>query len=359
MTKRLSLLFVACSLTTLEATRSALRDDEEAMHEEGKAPKKVKKVQVVATNTPTVQKSCSKKAGISCEKQKAVVASAKSKQVKKTTDTGVFNGCFSSLSEKEEFSKILYIDVAAGFLKYLMPTSDIVRPGGNAAILKLDHAQLAPLVRAGIGLELTGLRCLYDSEKTTRARVGLQVLFAKRTNALSFLYTTTDSTTPNLRAIQSIERGEFMGVFNYDIIREFFSIEGGLGLVAGAVKKLSLYEPGPGYDDNFKPYGQPSLISIGQTLKPNGGAFGGFIGFTLEHRFECLNDTRCEFGYRSVFSTTSYKTRVYQTAPSSLASAAYQNAYALVQANGPIVLPQSPKVKIRAQEITFAAIFEF
>lgn len=404
MKKRLSLLFLAFSMTA-EANRSVLRDNENAMQSKHDDDVRVRCSEKPACNpsnntskkvkqeTKKTQKAPKKKA----QKKEAqpvveqnssddvmnhphrsvlryewaeqpevapVVSERTKKREAKKLAAKQQQHYYCTLPDKEEFSKILYTTLAAGFVKYLIPTTDIVRPGGNIATLKLAHADMTPLVRAGFGVELTGLRCLYDEDKTTRARVGFEATFAKSTNSVDTLYTTTDSAVPNLRGLQSIQRGELMGVFSYDIVRDMLAFEAGLGLVAGALKGLHLYEPGTNgngqvYTTNVKAYNLPNLISIGQSLKPNNGSVGGFIGLTLAHTFECFNDTRIELGYRSVFSKTSYKTRVYQTVPSPLASIAYQNAYQLVQANGPIVLPKSPSMKIRAQELTLAVVLEF
>ncbi len=273
---------------------------------------------------------------------------------------------YCSAPEKEEYSRIFYTDIAAGFVKYVMPSSELIKSFNLLNRIDVQSTQVAPLIRAGIGAEFTGLPSIGGEDFTTRGRVGLQVVWAKRKNAIKTLYTDAGSTFPDLRGLQSINRGELMLMGSYDLILNAFSLEGGLGLVGGALGTFSLYQPGAittggagnGYN-NVNPYGAPNLIFIGQYLKPNNASFGGFIGFTLAHVFSCLNDTRCELGYRCVFNSVTYKPFVYQVAPDSSAAAAYQTAYANAQQNGPIVLPQSPKMQVRAQEVTFGVVLEF
>lgn len=273
---------------------------------------------------------------------------------------------YCSTPDKEEYSRIFYTDLAAGFVKYTMPSAELMKNGGLINTITIQSTQVAPLVRAGLGAEFTGLPSLGGEDFTTRGRIGLQVLWAKRKNAIKTFYTDAGSTFPDLRGLQSINRGEFMLMGSYDLILNAFSLEAGLGLVGGALGTFSLYEPGTvttggvgnGYS-NVNPYGAQNLIFTGQYLKPNNASFGGFIGFTLAHAFSCLNDIRCEIGYRCVFNSVSYKSFIYQTAPDPAASAAYQTAYALAQQNGPITLPVSPSMKVRAQEVTFAVVLEF
>ncbi len=263
--------------------------------------------------------------------------------------------------DKEERSKTFYTDVAIGFMKYCMPSTTITTPAYLTDTISKEHGKGAPLVRAGLGVALTGVPSLLGRDKTTNMRLGIQALYAKRSDAITTFYTTAPSTFPDLRGVQSIKRGEFMAVMSYDILRDIFALEGGLGLVGGALTDLVLYEPAR-FNNTTIPFSSsvtPGLIPIGVSLKANPASFGGFVGFTLSHRFEMFNDARFELGYRSVFNSVSYKKRIYQTVPNPSANTPYQNNYVTAQTSGPFFLPTSPSMKVRAQQCTLGMVIEF
>lgn len=280
--------------------------------------------------------------------------------------------------DKEERSKTFYTDVAIGFMKYCMPSTTITNRFNYPDAISKQHGKGAPLVRAGFGVALTGAPSLLGRDKTTNMRLGIQVLYAKRSDAITTFYTTGQfltaavppavgivinpgSTFPDLRGVQSIKRGEFMAVMSYDILRDIFALEGGLGLVGGALTDLVLYQPASlnATSIPFSSSVTPGLIPIGVSLKANPASFGGFVGFTLSHRFEMFNDARFELGYRSVFNSVSYKRRIYQTVPDPSANTVYQTAYATAQTSGPFFLPASPSMKVRAQQCTLGMVIEF
>ncbi len=262
--------------------------------------------------------------------------------------------------DKEDRAKKLYTDLAVGFIKYTMPEVTMFNAIGGTNTVTLEHSSLLPMVRGGMGVEIIGLPCISngrnkdDVPQTTRARIGWQALYAKKNAAIETIYTSSSTTTPTLLGLQDVERGEFMAVFSYDLLRDMLSLEGGMGVVGGALKDFALFQP-PVTDSTVA---LPSFY-MGQYLKPRKANFGGFIGVNLAHRFECANRVLLEVGYRCVFSSVKYHTTVYQNQPGLLTTAAVQNAFLMAQTAGNAVLPAEPKFKVRAQEITFGIVAEF
>ncbi len=275
-------------------------------------------------------------------------------KTKQSGDRRHFPFCYPCPAMEDEAKK-LYFDLAVGMIKYTMPKTTVINAGGGADTVSLTHAPLIPMIRGGMGVEFIGLRCLTDDENTTRARLGLQVTFGKKNgHAIETLYTGTASTTPLLNGTQDVTRGELMTLFAYDLIRDLFSLEGGFGVVGGALKDFNLYQqPTSGSDVILSSY------FTGQTLKAQKASFGGFVGATLCYRFKHTDRLRLDFSYRCVFNSVSYQTRIYQTQPGINASQTYQNGFSLTQSGSVVNLPSEPKFKVRAQEMAFGIVAEF
>lgn len=342
------ILLVLGIVTTVEAKRTALRsmDDTNSADDE---PVMVKK-QSVKTVKVSVASSNNSSEKISQKKS----SNKKMDQSKK----GPFCCYFDITPATENAAKKLYVDLAVGMIKYNMPTITLINAIGGHDTVSLEHSSLLPMIRGGMGVELIGVPCckFHDDEedKTTRARVGWQVLYAKKNGAIETYYTNTGHTTPNLLGLQDVERGEFMAVFSYDLLRDKFSIEGGLGVVGGALKDFELFQPAATGSTVI----EPSLYT-GQRLTPRKAAFGGFVGANLAHRFKTADRVLVEFGYRAVFSSVHYRTTIYQDQPGSYANQIYQNGFSVSQTAGNAVLSVEPKFKVRAQEITFGVVAEF
>ncbi len=343
MKKRLRLVLVVLGMITVaEAKRTALRETDnadEVVVEE--AP--VKKVKDLSEESP---KKCKER-----ERKEA------RKMVEPKDACSRF---FSITPDKEDRAKKLYADLAVGFIKYNMPNITMRNAIGGTNTVSLQHSSLLPMIRGGMGVEIIGLPCISngrnkdDVEQTTRARIGWQVLYAKKNAAIETIYTSSSTTTPTLLGVQDVERGEFMAVFSYDLLRDKLSLEGGMGVVGGALKDFALFQPPVTGSTVTLP-----TYYMGQYLKPRKANFGGFIGVNLAHRFECADRVLLEFGYRCVFSSVKYHTTIYQNQPGLLATAAAQNAFLMAQTAGNAVLPAQPKFKVRANEITFGIVAEF
>ena len=275
-------------------------------------------------------------------------------KTKQSSDHRLFSFSYSCPAIEDEAKK-LYFDLALGMIKYTMPKTTVINLGGGADTVSLTNASLIPMIRGGMGIEFIGLRCLTDDENTTRARLGLQVTFAKKNgHAIETLYTSTSSSTPLLNGAQDVTRGELMTLFSYDLIRDLFSLECGFGVVGGALKDFSLYQqPKRGSDVILASY------YTGQTIKPKKASFGGFVGATLCYRFKNTDRLRFDFSYRCVFNSVSYQTTIYQMQPGINASQVYQNGFSLSQSGSVLNLPVQPKFKVRAQEMAFGIVAEF
>ena len=344
MKKRLRLALVVLGMITMvEAKRTALREmddaDESVVVEE--AP--VKKVKDLSKESP---KKCRER---------------ERKEARRIAEPKDDVRCFFKITpDEEDRSKKLYADLAVGFIKYSMPTITMRNAIGGENTVSLQHASLMPMVRGGMGVEIIGVPCISngrnkdDVHQTTRARVGWQALYAKKNAAIETIYTSSSTTTPTLLGVQDVERGEFMAVFSYDLLRDKLSLEGGLGVVGGALKDFALFQP-PVTDSTVT---LPSYY-MGQYLKPRKANFGGFIGVNLAHRFECADRVLLEVGYRCVFSSVKYHTTVYQNQPGLLATDPVQNGFLMAQTAGNAVLPAQPKFKVRSNEVTFAIVAEF
>jgi len=283
-------------------------------------------------------------------------------KTKQTGDRIHFKCCYPTPA-KEDDTKNLYFDLAVGMIKYNIPKTTVVNALGGSDTVSLIHASLLPMVRGGMGIEFVGVKCITNDEHTTRARLGLEVSFAKRgNNAVETLYTGAASTAPVILGTQDVTRGELMVLASYDLVRDLFALDGGLGLVGGALKDFSLYQP--------PTTGSEAILAsyyTGQTIKPNKASFGGFIGATLCHRFKSTERVRLDFSYRCVFNTVTYGTTIYQYQPGINANQTYQNGFSMgtnpVPAPGVTpqipVLQAQPKFKIRAQEIAFGIVAEF
>jgi len=344
MKKRLRLVLVVLGMmATIEAKRTALRStgevdsaDEVKSVVEGSSEKKV--IVSVPLESP---KKCKER-----ERKEARMSS---------TVPSEGRWCLFNVSpDTEDRSKKLYADLAVGFIKYSMPKITMLNAIGGTNDVSLQSSSLLPMVRGGMGVELVGLPCISDKDKTTRARIGWQALYAKKNAAIETIYTSSSTTTPTLLGLQDVERGEFMAVFSYDILRDMLSLEGGMGVVGGALKDFALFQP-PVTDSTVT---LPSFY-MGQYLKPRKANFGGFIGVNLTHRFECADRVLLEVGYRCVFSSVKYHTTIYQNQPGLLTTAAVQNAFLMAQTAGNGVLRAQPKFKVRANEITFGIVAEF
>lgn len=275
-------------------------------------------------------------------------------KTKQSGDRRHFPFCYPSPAMEDD-SKKLYFDLAVGMIKYNMPTTTIVNAGGGSDTVSLAHAPLIPMIRGGMGIEFIGLPCITNDEHTTRARLGLQVTFGKKGgNAIETLYTGTATTTPLLNGAQGVTRGELMTLFSYDLIRDFFALDAGFGVVGGALKDFSLYQqPTTGSEAILPAY------FTGQTLKAKKASFGGFIGATLCYRFQSIDRLRLDFSYRCVFNSVSYETKINQTFPGNSANQLYVNGFSVTRTGGDAVLLAQPKFKVRAQEMAFGIVAEF
>lgn len=342
MKKRLRLVLVVLgSITTIEAQRTALRSMGE-----------MESVEVVSA-------SCEKKVFVcnSSESPKKCKERERKEARSNVVESKEGHWCvFNITPDKEDRTKKLYADLAVGFIKYTMPNITMLNALGGTNTVSLQHSSLLPMIRGGMGVELVGLPCITNKDKTTRARIGWQALYAKKNAAIETIFTSSASVTdvPVLSGLQDVERGEFMAVFSYDLLRDKFSIEGGMGVVGGALKDFELFQP-PVVGSTVT---LPSYYN-GQRLVPYKANFGGFIGANLAHRFECADRVLLEIGYRCVFSSVKYHTQIYQDQPGLLALQAFQNGFSLSQTAGNALLPARPKFKVRAQEITFGIVAEF
>jgi|GEM_PF-2845106 len=343
MKKKLRLVLVVLGMmTAVEAKRTALRstgemDSADEVVSVVDQPSKHKSMVSVSSES---SKKCKER-----ERKQARMSAADSKDGQL---------CFSITPDAEDRSKKLYTDLAVGFIKYSMPTITMVNALGGNNTVSLQHSSLLPMVRGGMGVELVGLPCISNKEKTTRARIGWQALYAKKNAAIETTFTSSSTTIPTLLGLQDVQRGEFMAVFSYDLLRDMLSIEGGMGVVGGALKDFELFQP-PVTNSTVT---LPSYYT-GQRLVPRKANFGGFIGANLAHRFECADRILLEVGYRCVFSSVKYHTTIYQDQPGLLALQAFQNGFALSQTAGNAILPAQPKFKVRANEITFGIVAEF
>jgi hypothetical protein len=344
MKKRLRLVLVVLGMiTTLEAKRTALREMDDA-------DEMVIEEVTVKTTTYVSQESPKK-----CKERERKEARS---MVEPKDD---YVCCLFDVSpDKEDRSKKLYADLAVGFIKYSMPTITMRNAIGGTNTISLEHSSLLPMIRGGMGVEIIGVPCISNGRnkdnvaQTTRVRIGWQALYAKKNAAIETIYTSSSTTAPTLLGLQDVERGEFMAVFSYDLLRDKLSLEGGMGIVGGGLKDFALFQPRV----TGSTVALPDFY-MGQYLKPRKANFGGFIGVNLAHRFECADRVLLEFGYRCVFSSVKYHTTIYQNQPGSLATAPAQNAFLMAQTVGNAVLPAQPKFKIRANEITFGIVAEF
>ena len=348
MKKRLRLVLVVLGMMkTIEAKRTALRSTGE--------------MDSTDEVMPVVKESSKKKVMVSASSESPKKCKERERKEARRNETPKEHYCFFKVSpDTEERSKKLYADLAVGFIKYSMPTITMRNAIGGSNTVSLQHASLLPMIRGGMGVEIIGLPCLSngrnkdDVAQTTRARIGWQALYAKKNAAIETIYTSSSTTTPTLLGVQDVERGEFMAVFSYDLLRDKLSIEGGMGVVGGALKDFALFQPPVAGSTVTLPN-----LYMGQYLKPRKANFGGFIGVNLAHRFECADRVLLEVGYRCVFSSVKYLTTVYQTQPGLLATDPVQNAFLMAQTAGNAVLFAQPKFKVRANEITFGIVAEF
>ena len=350
MKKRLRLVLVVLGImTTIEAKRTALRSTGE-MDSADEA-------------MSVVDKSSEKKLMVSASSESPKKCKERERKEARMGSAGPKKGqwcLFNVTPDTEDRSKKLYADLAVGFIKYTMPKITMLNAIGGTNTVSLQHSSLLPMVRGGMGVEIIGLPCISngrnkdDVTQTTRARIGWQALYAKKNAAVETIYTSSSTTTPILLGLQDVERGEFMAVFSYDLLRDKLSLEGGMGVVGGALKDFALFQP-PVTDSTVT---LPSFY-MGQYLKPRKANFGGFIGVNLAHRFECADRVLLEIGYRCVFSSVKYQTTIYQTQPGLLATDPVQNAFLMAQTAGNAVLLAQPKFKVRANEVTFGIVAEF
>jgi hypothetical protein len=342
MKRKLGLvLLVLGIITTIEAKRTSLRSTEEV--------DEVDEVAVVEEQPHhKVRMSSSQPSKKERERERK---EARKKVAEPKKNSWSF---FDVSPQKEERAKRLYSDLAVGFIKYTMPKITLVNAINVDNTVSLEHASVMPMIRGGMGVELVGLPCLMDKEKTTRARIGWQALYAKKNAAVETLFVNSSSTVPTLLGIQDVERGEFMAVFSYDLVRDIFSLEGGMGVVGGALKDFELFQPPVTGSTVIVP-----SYYTGQRLVPHKANFGGFIGANLCHRFKDSDRLLFEVGYRCVFSSVKYHTTIYQDQPGILANQVFQNGFSASQTGLNAVLPSEPKFKVRAQEISFGIVAEF
>lgn len=347
MKRKLGLaLLVLGVITTIEAKRTSLRSTEEV--EDADETMAVVEEQL----HEKVMMASSQPSRKSKERQRREERKeARKNSVEPKKDQWSF---FDVSPDKEDKTKRLYTDLAVGFIKYTMPSITLVNAINVDNTVSLEHSSVMPMIRGGMGVELVGLPCLMDKEKTTRARIGWQALYAKKNAAVETTFVNPTSAIPTLLGIQDVERGEFMAVFSYDLVRDIFSLEGGMGIVGGALKDFELFQPPVTGSTVILP-----SYYTGQRLVPHKANFGGFIGANVCHRFKDSERLLFEFGYRCVFSSVKYRTTIYEEQPGILANQIFQNGFAAAQTGANAILPAEPKFKVRAQEISFGIVAEF
>ena len=246
---------------------------------------------------------------------------------------------------KEEYGRKLYTDFDYGFLKTSLFKTKFLNSSGIQQTVTQFHSACLPMIRAGFGVDFVGLKSF--GSRTTHGRVGLQVAFAQRGDALDTIWT---GTSTGIIGKQGVKRGELMLMGSYDLWCDTLSLEGGIGVVGGALKEFGLYQTN----------GEQTPLYTGQYLKPHSANLGGFFGIAVAHRFKDMERLRFEFGYRAVFSSVKYYRTVYQDAPSSLLplGSVWQNTYLNVQANGQSVLPAEPHFRICAQQLALSVIVD-
>lgn len=270
-----------------------------------------------------------------------------------------------------DYSRKLYYEVDFGMIKYSLFKNNFVGAAGlpiqfndnyrNSSTagligttsldstITLAHAAIVPLIRGGIGAEFRDINCSWGKNGKTNARIGIDVSYAKLRDAVRTYFTNAGQETPNLIGKQTISRGELMLSGSYDLWQDLFSLQGGVGVVGGALKELRLYQQVGAL-----------LADTGQYLKPYSANVGGFVGAALAHRFEKMDRLRFEIAYRAVFSAVKYHTTVYQDIPNPAVSSQYRNAWAaLAQYGVTAELPVQPSLVICAHELTLGVVIEF
>ena len=262
--------------------------------------------------------------------------------------------------EEKAYKRDLYFEVDLGMVKYSMFKCHLVNAAGLTDTIQLAHAAVVPIIRGGIGADFKNIRSFSDKDKTTNARLGIDVSYTKKTDGIRTLYTKVGkTTTENLIGKQTMSCGELMLVGSYDMWKDHFGLQGGVGVVGGALKSLRLYQNPVVVQDQRVVEVGPGYVYTGERLEPRSANPGGFIGAKLAHRFEKAKDLRFEIAYRAVFSAVKYHRTIYQDQPDSGASSQYQTAYLQTQYGMSAELPVAPSIKICANELTLGVVIDF
>lgn len=281
--------------------------------------------------------------------------------------------------EDAEYMRKLYFDVAYGMIKYSLFKTTLVNAANITDTIYKTHTSAVPMIRGGFGAEFRNITCLFDKDETTTARVGIQVMYSKKHNGVHTFYLNggleEQPVNPNARYTnnqplpeyvplvgrQDISRGELMFVGSYDVIKELFAVEGGFGVVGGALKDFRIYQAAnaPTEDDGSYKEVPGLLYYTGQRLVPHAANAGGFVGLTLAHRFKQMDKLRFELGYQAVFSAVKYRKEIYQDQPSAQAAQQFQNGLQTTQVFGGLELQYEPSFVVCANELTLGVIIEF
>lgn len=235
--------------------------------------------------------------------------------------------------------------IESGFSKYSLGTIHLQDASNNPDYIHVTKTKFMPMVRGFLGYEYNDFGKLNSKDRTT-GRFGIQLEYTHRTDGVRGDYYDYGFDTSTLYTLQSVNRVDLQGCFEYDFARLFYCdwvVGVGVGVSHNVLKNLRIYET----DNN---------AFAGQALAPHAFSPSGYLSFGFKTAFDSNKNLFYHVSYHLGIAGVSYKKLIVQTQPDPNASLAAQNAFNLLNN---ISVYKAPSFAVFSQELSLGVQWDF